>query len=402
MKDILNIQTPYYIIDEEKLNINVTSMIDSFKQEWNNFIFSYSFKTNSLPWILDWMKQKGAYAEVVSNVEYDLALELGYSADKIVINGPYKGLECLKFALNNNSIVNLDSFHEIEWIKKNKPDNGIWKVGLRINFDLELECPNETIMGSEPGRFGFNLENKSFERAVKELEALDYVKIVGIHGHHSTKTKSLKIFKSISKKIVFISKVINNTLEYVDIGGCFFGDKPGAPTFLEYAKVICDELRTVFSPSETALIVEPGAAVIASPISYVCKIIDKKEINNKLILSTDGSSLNIDPQMHGIKFFIESFGSGERVKEQIIGGYTCIEKDRMAVLDNEKALNIGDFIKFHNTGAYSMALTPLFIQYFPTVIVKRSDKLFYARKPWGVKEYMCNNYLGYNEVIKEC
>lgn len=389
------LDTPCYILDESKLCNNYDSLEKAFKKRWGNFKVGYSYKTNSLPWILNFMKKKGAYAEVVSEPEYRLALKLGYKPSEVIINGPYKGYEAIREILEDGGIVNLDSFHEIEWLKENKPKmKKIWEVGLRINFDLEKKCPNETIMGKEPGRFGFNIENGSFKKALDILHELDYVKVVGIHGHHSTKTKSLNIFKAITKEIVNVSREILNDIKYIDIGGCIFGDKPGAPTFEEYAEVICSNLEKVFDKDKVSLILEPGAALVASPFKYLCKVIDKKDVAEKRIVSTDGSLIHIDPQMHGINFYYETHSLSNRmISNQIISGFTCIEKDRMAFCENGKELNIGDYVMFYNTGAYSMALSPLFIQYYPAIYVEREDEIIIARKPWSVDEYIANSIL---------
>ncbi|NLK95018.1 MAG: pyridoxal-dependent decarboxylase [Clostridiales bacterium] len=395
-KEYTNLNTPCYIINKEKLKHNYYSMRKSFQKFWSeNFIIGYSFKTNSLPWVVNWMKENGAYAEVVSEPEYRLAMTLGYDKDKVIINGPYKGLNVLIEVLENGGIVNLDSFHEIEWIKKHKPiKQKKWKVGIRINFDLESKCPNETIMGNEFGRFGFNIENGSCKKAINELKQIDYVNLVGIHGHHSTKTKSLNIFKAIAKEILLISEEIKGDIEYIDMGGCIFGDKPGAPSFDEYANVITGELKKSFDCKKVTLIMEPGAALIASPVRYLCKVIDKKDIMNIRFVSTNGSLIHIDPQMHGIPFLKESFPTGNNIKKtQVIGGFTCIEKDRLGSLENERELEIGDYLLYHNTGAYSMALSPLFIQYYPDVYVEDIDEIKLVREAWTVNEYIAkNNY----------
>lgn len=54
-------------------------------------------------------------------------------------------------------------------------------------------------------------------------------------------------------------------IEYLDMGGCLFGDKPGAPTFDEYASTIVNVFKHYQIPSKTLLIMEPGAALVASP-----------------------------------------------------------------------------------------------------------------------------------------
>ena len=384
------IQTPYYVINKEKLVSNYKNLESALSKRWRNYCIGYSFKTNSLPWVIYKFKQLGGYAEVVSEAEYQLALRLGYDRTKIILNGPYKGFGALREVLEAGGIVNLDSFHEIAWIKNNKPEGcECWKVGLRINFDLEAECPGETIMGQDSGRFGFNIENGSFYQAIQELKKLPYVKINGVHGHHSTKTKSLKIFKSIARKIVEVTRNIKEEIEYIDMGGCFFGDKPQAPTFNEYIEAIAEELDKAFNPKKVTLIMEPGAALIASPIKYICKAIDKKDVHNTRYVGIDGSLIHIAPQLNNNKISPQIYATGEEtVNFQILSGFTCIEKDRIVITEKCKEIHIGDYIEFNNVGAYSIALSPLFIQYYPAIYVEEKDKLILVRERWGVEDYI--------------
>ena len=53
-------------------------------------------------------------------------------------------------------------------------------------------------------------------------------------------------------------------------------------------------------------------------------------------------------------------------EQQINCGSTCLEYDRMFKIDGgDTLLKVGDQIIFNRVGAYTMALTPLFIHYFP-------------------------------------
>ncbi|MEG0297771.1 MAG: hypothetical protein RR620_13705, partial [Clostridium sp.] len=53
-----NLKTPCYILDEGKLEKNYYDLKNSFTAAWSEkFIIGYSFKTNSLPWVLNWIKE---------------------------------------------------------------------------------------------------------------------------------------------------------------------------------------------------------------------------------------------------------------------------------------------------------------------------------------------------------
>lgn len=394
LKNISMIKTPYYIIDLKQLEKNLADLREAFIALWPNLVVGYSFKTNNLPWIASWMKSRHVYAEVVSSSEYELAKHVGYDDSQVIINGPCKGYEAMEKILKAGGIVNLDNFQEIAHIQECLSDcPQVIKVGLRVNFDLESYCPGETIPGKEPGRFGFNIENGDFIKAIALIKKIPNVKVVGIHAHHSTKTKSLSIFKAITTKACECATLCD-TLEYIDLGGCMFGDKPGAPSFGEYAQTIVSVFKQYQIPEHVKLILEPGAALIASPVSYVCKVISTKDIKDVRLVYTDGTIKHIAPQMNAIKFGYAARPSSSIVlKRQVVSGYTCIEMDRFLDMVDQKELCVGDEITIYNVGAYTISLAPLFIEYFPAVIVKDGDSYQVVREHWSTEEFTRKNYL---------
>src|SRR5699024_11349088 len=82
---------------------------------WPNAILSYSFKTNPLPWLIGFMRDRGLWAEVVSDTEYQLAIALGYTPEHIIYNGPIKSRQQLWSALREGSIINLEDRKEVSW-----------------------------------------------------------------------------------------------------------------------------------------------------------------------------------------------------------------------------------------------------------------------------------------------
>lgn len=392
------IKTPYFLINKEELDCNYNKFYQAFKKYWGNIIIGYSVKTNSLPWIIYFLEKKGAYAEVVSSDEYELVRKLGYFPKNIIYNGPVKSYETFKESLKGKGIVNIDSLREIEWLKKiTKTENSEFRVGVRINFDLEKDCPGETSSLERGGRFGFNYENKEFEKAIKVIKKLKNIKIVGVHLHTSTKTRSLKIYKTLSEKAVEIKEILGNNIEYIDIGGGFFGGLKDKPQYIDYAKIICDTLKKAYT-NKVKLIVEPGSSLIASPISFISEVISLKNVKENRIVTINGSCNNLNPLMNRYKKYIfkikhKNKKNNIKIKNQIIVGYTCMENDELFNITDDYELNIGDKIIFYNVGSYTSTLSPLFIEFFPDVLVKSGGKYTYARKRWTVKEFLQNNYI---------
>lgn len=386
---INSIKTPCFIIDKNELQSNISDLHKALEKYWNNYIIGYSCKTNSLPWVLNFVKDNKCYAEVVSDYEYALAKRIGYLDENIIFNGPNKGKEEFLNALKNKAIVNIDSWREIEWLKENQFDSCI-NVGIRINFDLESRCPGETPFGKDGSRFGFSFENGSLEKAIKDLNDIRNIKIAGIHIHNTAKTRSLSIYKELSIKACEVADLIRNELEYIDIGGGFFGGVPGKPTYDEYVKEISSVLMKRFDCNNTKLILEPGSAIIGSPVKFVCEVVDVKDTFSKRIVTINGSRHNVDPLMIKNKYFLNiKSKENQKIKEQVICGYTCLENDRLMNLKDYNELNIGDRLVFDKVGAYTMALSPLFIEYFPTVYVDLGNGDYkVAREKWTIENYM--------------
>ncbi len=399
-----NLKTPYFIIDETELAKNIRQLKAALTKYWDNAIIGYSFKTNSLPWLLHYFKDEGFFAEVVSDDEYELAKAIGFEKDKMIYNGVAKSKETFEEALQNNCVVNIDSHRELDWLKElNAGSTKVYEVGIRVNFDLEKHCPNETVMGNEGSRFGFCYENGELLKAVKRIVSLPNVRLTGLHLHNSTKTRSLNIYSTIAKMACEIKKTYALDLKYIDIGGGFFGGLINKPQFDDYLKCISTELSKEFKKEETTLIVEPGISLVASPIRYVSSVIDVNETNRNYFIITDGSNININPlQNKQMKFYHIKYQCSSQQKvidKQVVSGFTCMEEDWLMILEYSPKLSVGDQIIYEKIGAYSLSLSPLFIKYFPAVYAKREGIITKVSEKWTAQQMIQSDGLHDKGII---
>ena len=385
-------KTPYYVIHKEELDNGYQMLTSSLKKYWKNYLIGYSYKTNALPWVLKEFDRKGCYAEVVSEDEYKLAQLIGVNKEKIIYNGPIKTKTTFIEALQNGNIVNIDSEREIEWLDCLQPNE--YNLGVRVNFDIEKFCPNQSQCGTEGGRFGFCYENNELGKAIQRIQNKGFV-VKGLHLHVSSKSRSIEIYKAIASMACKIAKEYNLILSYLDIGGGFFGGLPNKPQFDDYFKAITPILHESFDSSKTMLIVEPGMALIGAPVSYITTVIDVKDTISNRFVVTDGTRTSIDPLMSKNNYFhrYEKTKSGEVLRKQVISGYTCMEHDRLFEATDEQELFVGDKIIYDKVGAYTMCLTPLFIKYFPDVYVEEGNKLTLVRSASTPQEYIANSII---------
>ena len=388
----MDLKTPYYVIDQKELDDNFRKLKNALDNHWSNSIIGYSYKTNALPWVIRHFDRLGCFAEVVSEEEYNLAKLVGVEKGKIIYNGPIKTKDTFLEAIQDGCIVNIDSQREIDWLDVLPVENRA--VGIRINFDIEKMCPGQSQCPEEGGRFGFCYENGAFAKAVTALRDKN-VRIAGLHLHTSSKSRGLDIYRAIAEVACKVQEEFHFDLDYIDVGGGFFGGLPTKPQFEEYMALMAEILSARFDKEQTKLIIEPGMAVIGAPVRCVTTVIDVKDTQFSRFVVTDGSRTSIDPLMSKSSYFhsYEHQGDGPILPKQIICGYTCMEHDRLFEAINEPALQPGDRIVYHKVGAYTMCLSPLFIKYFPDVYVERGGEFIKVRESWQPEEYMMKSIL---------
>lgn len=126
-----------------------------------------------------------------------------------------------------------------------------------------------------------------------------------MHLHTSSKSRGLDIYRAIAEVACRIQKEYSLELDYVDVGGGFFGGLPTKPQFDEYISLMESILIKCFNKQKTKLIVEPGMAVIGAPVSYITTVIDVKDTEFNRFVITDGTRTSIDPLMTKKLIFID-------------------------------------------------------------------------------------------------
>ena len=390
------LQTPFYRVKEKDLLYDINLLKEALTKNWGNFVMGYSVKTNSLPWLLRYLKEHGFYAEVVSDMEYDIAKRLGYTDDRIVYNSPIKDRDVWEQVLLGGGYVNFDSTYELQWIQelsRQYPERE-FKVGLRVNCDIGVLCPEEQLVEEEGGRFGYCYENGKLEEAIENIRNLPNVKVAGLHLHSSTQSRTVKVYGALAKMAVKIAKEYKLHLEFIDMGGGYFGGRDDKPNYLHYFDEIGRELKAYFDPEKTKIIAEPGVSLISRAMSFETTVLDIKDIRNRKFIVTDGSRVNLNPLVtrhvyphHMI--YASDTSTRTREKSQWVCGATCMEYDRLFEIIDDVALQPGDKIVYDTAGGYTMCLNPLFIHYFPAIWIEKTDgSLYLAREPWTNDEYM--------------
>lgn len=379
-------ETPFFLIERDLLDRNILDFQQALRTYWPNSKLAYSIKTNSLPWLLRYLRGWGILAEAVSDEEYYLALLCGYTDRELVYNGPIKSSGLLQQALRSGAYVNLDSARDLEAL--GGTSTLIGRVGIRVNVPSRSFDPKDVSCGEDGLRFGWSEENGDFARVLAEVRLSCPDAELGLHLHCNSATRSVEVYRTIAGHAAEIVRKYKLDLSYIDMGGGYFGGVEGKPGPSDYLRAIREILAPAVDSERTALIVEPGSALIGSAAELHTSVLDVKDTSQARIVTTDASRIHIDPLWGKSRYLytIQAKKTGS-LPRQVICGYTCMDRDRIMCLENAPELSVGDRIVYRRVGAYSMTFGGMFIRYLPDVYVRDGDDLELVRRRISVQEY---------------
>ena len=371
--------TPFYLFDETGFVDNYKKLENTFKAIYPEYQISYSYKTNYTPYMCQLVKSLGGYAEVVSDMEYQLAKKIGYANCQIVYNGPSKGDEMYEH-LENHGILNIDSLDEakrvVAYCKKNTGKQ--YTCGVRINMNLGANFIS---------RFGMVDGSPELLETVEIIKDTANLKLVGIHCHIS-RCRGVEAWAQRAQiMIAMADKYIEGTPEYISLGSGMFADMPdflkeqfggdSVPTYDDYAEVTIKPFADHYKncDKKPILFTEPGTTVVARYLSFVSKVLSIKNVRGSWIANMDGGYHNLGEicTMKKLPTHVIAGGKVQNHYDKMdIMGFTCLEQDVMVPEWNGE-LAEGDVMVFDNCGGYSIVDKPQFIKPQSAMYVKRRD-----------------------------
>lgn len=377
----------FYLLDLDAFEANYGEFLSAFRARYARSQIAYSYKTNYIPRLGRCVDELGGYAEVVSDMEYELALRSGVAPERIVLNGPYKDAGLLRKALQGGAIVNLDGPYEValvEALAASLPDRQL-EVGLRCNLDLGQE---------RVSRFGFDAEGDDLRAAFGRLNRLDNCRVAGLHCHYTTPRRELEAYDLRTRKMLALCAELypGAPPRYLDLGGGYFGKVDEAlrrqfdvymPTYDEYAETVGTLVARAY-PGEAGpeLILEPGIALAGNVMSFVARVIDLKTVRGRKMALVSGSVHNVQPTLHqknpSTRVYHRPDGDSRLAGADLVG-YTCLEYDCI-YYGYPGEVGAGDYVVFDQVGAYVIVFKPPFIRGAPAILGHRADQVELVRR----------------------
>ena len=367
---------PFYVLEPETLRRRYRAIRDAFQSRFASLIVGYSYKTNYVPYLLKLLHAEGAWAEVVSELEYRLARRLGVDPTRIVFNGPNKSYDSLGCALRDGSLINLDSMEEVahllQW-RRAHPKKEIG-VGLRVNLRHPERDGHQAY-----SRFGLTLDE--IESVVPRFKDAG-IALIGLHAHLSSRARDEGVFAGLAEALCEAANLVGTEgLKYVDVGGGMGYAPPQMPgfefpSFERYAET-CWRVFRENAPAlcRKTLIVEPGISLCGDSFSYFAPVVAIKHIGGRNLAFVDGSVHTVKPTKHRHNLPTLALNpafepkTGPPTPYDIVG-YTCMDDDYLGIDLTLPRLEPGDVLRFDNVGAYTIVFKPPFIRTVPAMYAR--------------------------------
>jgi ornithine decarboxylase len=338
-------QTPFLIIDEEKLRQNC----GRFKKEFSEATIYYSVKANSDPNVLSVICEEGLNFDVASWGEIDILRGLGIPPERIIFSAPTKIPRDILSAYEYGvRIFAYDSRLELKKISRFAPDA---KVMIRIAVDNSgAEWPLARMFGVSRARA---LELVPFATKL----GLEHY---GVTFHVGSQNQRPSTWGGALERVFDIWQELDVegiSGQVINVGGGFPVEYcREVPDVAEIAAVVQRERKRLFGDG-VHLFVEPGRGLVGDAGILVTSVINRACRGGDEWLHLDtGVYHGLQETLEGFAYPVLSEKVCEQQREFTICGPTCDSTDLiMEGVPLPDNLTLGDRLYILSTGAYTVS-----------------------------------------------
>jgi len=371
--------SPLFVFSEHRLRRAYREAQRAFSQRYPKVQLAWSYKTNYLDAVCRVFHSEGAWAEVVSEHELEMARRLGVPDSHILFNGPYKPLDALRTALLNGTRVHVDHYEELYACERIAKESGkTIGVTLRVNLDVGIYPRWD--------RFGFNLDSGEALDAARRIASGGHLRLDGLHSHIGTYIADPAAYGRLAGRLAQLALDVRQHTGMVvgslDVGGGFASRAtlhaqyaPGTdatPPVDDYAEAISRAiLEAGFRPGELpTLFLETGRALVDEAGYLLTRVVGQKRL-------ADGTrALIVDA---GVNVLFTSFwyrhdvlpaeDRGGMLEETAVYGPLCMNIDVVRPSVLLPPLEAGDLLVVRPVGAYNVTQSMQFIRLRPAVVL---------------------------------
>ncbi|MFQ5911657.1 MAG: diaminopimelate decarboxylase [Nitrospinota bacterium] len=388
--------SPLFVVSEARLRQEFRDFRRAFRALYPKTDVAYSYKTNYLSAVRALLHEEGAWAEVVSGLEYEMARRLGVPGSRVIFNGPGKSQEDLRRAVHDGALINLDNFDELSLLEEVACEEGkVPTVGIRVTA---------AVTSAPWGKFGFSLEAGLAEEACRRLIASRSVRLGALHVHLGTDLPDPGVFRDLLKLLLPLMDRLERRhrvrWQVLDLGGGFPNRhryaalRPGVDVeevFPSFAQAIVRPLTSALRRlrSRPRLLLEPGRAVVEHAVFLLTSVTAVKRLPCGAKAAILDAGVNLLPTAYYSALDIApTEPSPLSVEEVTLFGPLCMQVDCVGAGLLLPPLHRGSHLAVKNCGAYTNSQSIQFIQPRPPAVWVSEGGAEVVRESEGVEDFV--------------
>lgn len=358
---ILKYGSPLYVYNEHILRQRCRDMVRLV--DYPHFKAGYSVKANSNIHLLKVILEEGLNADAMSPGEIFLLLKAGFNPNQILYVSNNVSVDEMKFAVDNNITVSIDSLSQLELFGRTFPGSN---VAIRFNPGIGAGHNEKVITGGKKTKFGVNID---LVPQVKDILKRYKLKLIGINQHIGSLFMEGEPYLKGAKSILDTAKHFDD-LDFVDLGGGFGipyhkqqGEKSLNIDYLRHELNILIDRWVKDYGKEITFKTQPGRYVIAECGVLLGRVHAIKQNGSTVYVGTDiGFNNLMRPVLYDSYHELEIYRKGniinsDEVSPVTIVGNICESGDIIAKNRPMPPLCEGDIIGVMDTGAYGYSMS---------------------------------------------
>ncbi len=350
--------TPVYVYDAATIAGQYKKLQEAFKDHPTRFFYACKALTNIN--ILKYIKSLGACVDCVSINEVKLALKAGFEPECILFTPNCVDFEEIVAARELNVNINIDNISILERFG-NKYGNS-YPVCIRINPHIEAGGNYKISTGHIDSKFGISIHQmRHIERIVKTTR----LHVKGLHMHTGSEIKDVDVFLR-SLDVMFDIASHFDQLDFIDMGSGFkvaYKEDDRETDVASLGKKLTAAVKEFEAEYNRTLEVwfEPGKYLVSDAGFFVVKANVIKQTTATVFVGVNsGFNHLIRPMFYDAYHRITNI-SNPNGPERIytVVGNIC-ETDTFAWDRVLNEVREGDYLVFHNAGAYGFEMSSNF------------------------------------------
>ena len=356
------IPTPFHIYDEAGIRRNARELKAAFA--WNpGFKEYFAVKATPNPYIIQILKEEGCGCDCATYTELLMAEAVGVTGHDVMFSSNVTPELDMKKAYDMGVYINLDDSTHVDFLGRvaGVPET----VCLRYNPGGSFSLGN-TIMDM-PRDAKYGMTEDQMAGAITRLMSLG-AKHFGIHAFLASNTTTNEYYPELAAQLFRLAVRLRNAtgghIAFVNLSGGIGVDyRPEQPrndirAIGEGVRRKYEEILTPNGMDDIAIFTELGRFMLAPYGHLVSTVLHQKHIYREYI-GLDACAANLmRPAMYGAYHHITVLGKENAAPDHVydVTGGLCENNDKFAVDRSLPAIEIGDMVVIHDTGAHGHSM----------------------------------------------